>query len=230
MNDHEKIIQKYFDNTLSDEEQAVFDTRLKTDPKFAELVQSHEDIAIAFQIQEDQEVSALIKEIEHKRNNKPFFLKIAAAIAMFITGYYFLFNSSANYESYLETYPNVYHPITRGNSESKLDEAFNAYESEAYETAVKKFDELLADEKTPEIEFYKAMALLNNKKYNDAFTILSQLQQTSFDYQEETLWYLTVISLLNKKEQEAKTYLKFMENNAMKYKLKEREILLKKLN
>ncbi|WP_299676950.1 hypothetical protein [uncultured Tenacibaculum sp.] len=230
MNNYDEIIQKHFKNALNSEEQKLFNSLKETNEEFQVALKAHEDLMIAFQVNEDKEISNLIKDIEGKKKPKPIFLKIAAALVVFITGYYFLFLSSENYESYLEEYPNVHHPITRGNSESKLDEAFNAYESKSYKNAIVKFDAILSEEKSPEIEFYKAMALLNDKQYVKAENILQNLTQNSFEFKDETFWYLTILSLIKEDETNAKKLLITMNKENMEFKQKERKRLLNKLN
>ncbi|WP_442264591.1 hypothetical protein ACSIGC_09500 [Tenacibaculum sp. ZS6-P6] len=230
MNNYEEIIQKHFKNELNSEEQKLFNSLKETNEEFLVALKAHEDLMIAFQVNEDKEISNLIKDIEGKKKPKSVFLKIAAALAVFITGYYFLFLSSENYEYYLEEYPNVHHPITRGNSKSKLDEAFNAYESKSYKNAIVKFDAILSEEKSPEIQFYKAMALLNDKQYHKAENILQNLTQISFEFKDETFWYLTILSLIKEDETNAKKLLITMNKENMEFKQEERQSILKKLN
>lgn len=229
MNNYQEILQKYFSDELNGEEQQLFNTLKENNKEFIELLKEHEDMRAAFQILEDKEVSNFIKTIENKQNNKNTFLKIAAALTIFISGYYFLFYSNNNYESYLEEYPNVHYPITRGAAENNLYKAFSAYERKDYNLAIQQFDSLLTKNKTPEIQFYKAMALLNIDKKEKALAILQNLEKVTFEYTEETLWYLSITNALLNNKTLAKAYLMKMDKKNMKFKQKDRKELLEKL-
>ncbi|CAL2077310.1 hypothetical protein [Tenacibaculum sp. 190524A05c] len=230
MNNYQDLIQKYHSNKLNNEEQMLFDNLANTNDEFKALLKEHENLNAAFQIIEDNEVSDLIKNLESKNNDKNIFLKIAAAITIFITGYYFLFYSGTNYDSYFEEYPNVYYPITRGASENDLQKAFSAYEQQNYELAIQKFDSLLIENKIPEIKFYKAMSLLNMGKKDEALALLKELSVINFDYSEETLWYLSITSILLDQKDLAKYTLQSMNEKGMKFKKKERKEILDNLN
>ncbi|WP_157811868.1 tetratricopeptide repeat protein [Tenacibaculum sp. SZ-18] len=230
MSDYQNLIQKYFAKNLNVNERALFDSLKSNNEEFIALFNEHKKMHAAFQIIEDKEVSDLINSIENKKGTKNIFLKIAAVLTVFISGYYFLFYSGNNFDSYLDEYPNVHFPITRSETENDIYKAFSAYEQKDYKLAIEKFDNLLLKETTPEIKFYKAMALLSIDKKEQALSILKELQNFDFDYSEETLWYLSITHLLLDEKKSAKSTLELMDKQQMKFKKSQRQELLNKLN
>jgi tetratricopeptide (TPR) repeat protein len=230
MSDYKNLIQKFFAKNLNDNEQALFDSLKNSNEEFIALFNEHKNMHAAFQIIEDKEVSDLINSIEKEKGSRNIIFKIAAVLTVFITGYYFLFYSGNNFDSYLEEYPNVHFPITRSETENDMYKAFSAYEKKDYELAIEKFDNLLLKETTPEIKFYKAMALLNIDKKEQALSILKELQNIDFDYSQETLWYLSITHLLLNEKDSAKFTLELMDKQQMKFKKSQRLELLNKLN
>ncbi|MCH2034453.1 MAG: hypothetical protein MK202_13160 [Tenacibaculum sp.] len=230
MSDYKNLIQKYFAKNLNDDEQALFESLKNSNEEFIALFNEHKNMHAAFQIIEDKEVSDLINSIEKEKGSRNIIFKIAAILTVFITGYYFLFYSGNNFDSYLEEYPNVHFPITRSETENDMYKAFSAYEKKDYELAIEKFDNLLLKDTTPEIKFYKAMALLNIDKKEQALSILKELQNIDFDYSEETLWYLSITHLLLDEKDSAKFTLELMDKQQMKFKKSQRQELLNKLN
>jgi tetratricopeptide (TPR) repeat protein len=134
------------------------------------------------------------------------------------------------YNSNYSVYPNTYLPITRGYSENTSLKAFVAYENGDFENAELAFEKLLQMEANPNIQFYYALSLLNQDKFNLALTQFNQLDVDSSDYKPEILWYSSLIYLRLADVENAKNQLEKLKSLDTKFKSEETKQLLKELN
>lgn len=132
---------------------------------------------------------------------------VAAAVALLLVGVWFALqnnpakNSTELYAQYYEPFDNVILPVNRSNSnvpkENILQQAFVSYENGAYTEAEKLFTQLpdsLA--RTPDIQFYQGLVLLENGKNKEGQTILEKLiLQSDFQFQKQAEWYLALAYL-----------------------------------
>ena len=112
-------------------------------------------------------------------------------------------NSPAGiYASHYEVAPNIYHPVTRGNSDS-LTQAFMAYENGNYPEAVEKFSELIKVDRSIELKFYQAMAYAEIENYPLALKNLENIKRFQSDYLDDSYWYLGLFYLKTGKQPSA---------------------------
>ena len=179
-----------------------------------------------------------LRSIETSLNisKKKFNWRIAATITIIIglSGYFLLFNKSLSndelFSTYFSPYENVVAPIVRDQiTLSKKAQAFRLYEQEDYIKAIDGFNELTALDSidVSTINFYKANAYLELKKYENAKDFFSQASQNK-EWKNESFWYLALISIKLNDKDSALNYLKKLENQS--YKRKEVEDLMNILN
>lgn len=228
----EELIIKYFNNTLSKEEEIQFTSLLDTDDDFKTLFEEHKDMQMAFKINEKDELKGLLNTIDAPKKSilKILFNKtsaLAAACCLVFGVFYFANNSSSStiYETYFEEYPNVLEPVTRGKTTSN-SEAFAAYENKYYLEAEKQFKEILNTAPNNNIEFYYAMSLLNQHKTQKAEKVLSELKLKECDFKAEVFWYKALIAVKNKNFETAKKEIKSMNILNTEFKKEERIKLL----
>ncbi len=233
----EEFIQNYIANRLSDEDKTRFEELLKTDLEFQELYETHKEMAAAFQLSKSKEIKARLQALDHAEapvKTKSFFqskFRKIAIVAVLVLGMFFtinLLNSNGDlYETYFEVCPNTYLPVTRGNTQNNIQfEAFKAYESGDFKTAETIFKKILKAEKNTTIQFYYAMSLLNQDKFDLALAQLKTVQNKKFDYQVEALWYAALIQLKNKNIELAKQHLKVIQQLNKDFKTEEIQSIL----
>lgn len=233
----EEFIQDYIANRLSDEDKTRFEELLKTDLEFRELYETHKEMAAAFQLSKSKEIKARLQALDHEETpvkTKSFFqskFRSIAVAAVLVLGMFFmvnLLNSNGDlYETYFEICPNTYLPVTRGSTQNDIQfEAFKAYESGDFKTAETTFKKILETEKNTTIEFYYAMSLLNQDKFDLALAQLNAVQDIRFDYQVEVLWYAALIQLKNKDVKRAKQHLKTIQQLNKDFKTEEIQSIL----
>lgn len=92
---------------------------------------------------------------------------------------------AANYE----VYPNVYFPLTPGNTDV-MTEAFSAYEKGNYKLAAEKLEERLQSSSALELKFYQAMSYAEMGNLPLAIRRLEDIRRFDSAYVDECYWYL----------------------------------------
>ncbi|MFK7749981.1 MAG: tol-pal system YbgF family protein [Kordia sp.] len=228
--DTEEFIQNYIANRLSDAEKARAEELLKTDVEFQELYETHLELTSAFKISNDKALKKRFQQLDATETSidtvKKFnygMLRNITIAAIFIVGAFFAIDqftgNSDVFDTYFETYPNTFLPVTRGTTDKDAQfEAFKAYESGNYAKAQSDFVALLKKTNNPNIRFYYAMSLLNQKEYDLALKELNNLTVQNFDYQIESLWYAALIQIKNKDFKNAKGNLQTIQKLNSTYK------------
>ena len=93
------------------------------------------------------------------------------------------------YASNYETFPNLYHPVTRGNADL-MTEAFTAYENGNFSLAADKIGEQLKTSSALELKFYQAMAYGEMGNLPLAIGRLEDIRRFQSEYLDESYWYL----------------------------------------
>ncbi len=239
----ETLLYKYFENTLSSEEQGLFDKLLKEDPNFQEQVKFEEDVRKVIGDKERlvlkkklQEFETQLPKPEPRKNKfwKP--LRIAASITLlFAAGWYFYTMSFSVtpeelYASNYEIYPNTVYSITRGdiNDTSLERKAFESYEKNDVKAGIDHFEELSAKSGLDYVDFYLAQLYLANDQTQNALTKFEGIIKENSDFKTEALWYAALCKLKLNKPKEASPLLEILIENGS-YKKEESISLLKKL-
>ncbi|WP_417873822.1 tetratricopeptide repeat protein [Xanthomarina gelatinilytica] len=203
-----ELLEKYFENTLSTEEQLLFDERLQNDKKFKEAFEFHAELKNAVTISERQKIKSEIRsfEAQEKSTVKVFkfrkLLPYAAILVIAIsTGLYFYAHQNTTdglYAYHFEPYPNIETSILRSDGERSLEnDAFTAYDLEDYKKASGLFSKLL--EKDPKVyfRFYKAICLMQLENFDLALQQLDEIMPENSEYYEKAIWFraLTYLKL-----------------------------------
>ena len=236
----EQYIQQYISGKLTDADKKVFEKLLETDIAFQKELKLQQDLVAAFKLQEAREIKATLQDLEFKNinqvNKKTSFSKVwyLAIASILLVGFFLTNNTTPSgedlYNSNYSVYPNTYLPITRGNIENTSLKAFVSYEKGDFESAELAFEKLLQMEANPDIQFYYALSLLNQDKFNLALTQFNQLDVDSSDYKPEILWYSSLIYLRLADVENAKNQLEKLKSLDTKFKSEETKQLLKELN
>jgi len=241
--ENEELIHKYFQDTLTSEEQDQFDKLLKEDIDFKEQFEFENNVQ---QIIKDKERGVLKdklqkfeKEIKSSSDKKFLFwkpLRIAASIAIILTAGWYFYTASFSidteklYTANYEKYPNTKYAITRSSdSDITLEyRAFEAYEANNFQESIVLFTEL-KESKSPEyVDFYLAQSYLNNDQLDKAIVLFIDITTHKKEFSSESHWYLALAYLKNDKKEKA---IKALENLIQDggYKKVEATILLEKL-
>ena len=250
--ENKDLLYHYFSNSLTAEQEEVFQKLLENDTEFKaqflfeqnlkEVIKSEKTNALKEKLKGFESEITNTTRVEHfnTENVKPttsiFNYKnfaIAASIALLMGwfGYnsFFGTNYSNMYNDNFNSYPNTVYTITRGDTENTLErEAFVAYESKDYKTAIAKFDAFADDLQKEYFTFYKAQAYLNLEDTKNAKRLFAKVVADNKSFVAESVWYLALTSLKEENKTEAIKHLENLVAN-YSYNKEKAETLLKEL-
>lgn len=210
-----ELIEKYFNEELSDVELEFFKEELSRDKKFAEEVKQYEYVFGGLKEARVRKLKDKFKTFEHEiqieeaqqksnKNVNRLGVGLVSIISIILVSFsYYYFKSSVGVKSeqifaeYFTPYPNVVAPITRSADGVKRDVfiAMNYYDSMRYDEAIVEFDRLIErEEYKNEMLFYKAVALLAKGHSPEALMSFKLIEQTS-EFENQKKWYLALTYL-----------------------------------
>ena len=239
----ETLLLKYFNGSLSTEEQLLFEQYLIDDVDFNAQFEFEKNVQSVINDGERKTLKNKLQQFELKRTTvqptkinfwKP--IRIAASIAILVAASWFIYTSSIFdgpedlYASNYEKYPNTVYTITRGDAmDTSLErKAFEAYESERYTMAIEYFKELKAETGLDYVDFYLAQSYLANGDEQKAIEVFKKISSVNSDYKGEALWYQALAFLKLKMNNDAVSLLQTLSKEGS-YKQQEAKALLKKL-
>lgn len=206
--ENEDLVNKYFEHQLSEEEKVLFASLLQNNAEFAKEVEYQKKVKKAITLNEREALKQKLKSYETKTKFRPVYWFSAAVIILFLGGLaWFQLQSSTPeklYQEYYQSYPNVVAPTVRGDSEDNLQsDAFYEYDSGNYEKSLVLFSKIYADEGVDYALFYKAMSLMELKRYKDAISSFDQFKTADNNaFTPFVKWYkaLSYLKLNEKKK------------------------------
>ena len=214
--DKEQLLERYFENQLSQEEAILFQNYLKTDAFFAEEFAFQKSVKHAITLNERAELKQQLQSFETPKNNKKWVSKwsVAASIAVVLGAGYWFMNQSPNnielYEDYYQSYPNVVAPTVRGeNSEDIKSEAFYEYDNGNYEKSLVLFSKIYETDKDDYALFYKALSQMELQKTTEAIATFKQFDLGKNNaFTPFVKWYLALAYLKENQKEQAMPLLK----------------------
>ncbi len=241
-----QLTEKYFSNTLNEDEAKLFEELIKNDPEFRDEVEFQENLKQVCKAEDDLQFKKLMasfeEELEPEKKRltiyRKLYYKIAvAAVLIFALGWLATtismkrMSNTELYAAYFEPSKNVSFPITRSSSEEdKLTEAFIAYEDRNYATALTLFDQYYTETKDRTVLYYKANVLLATDQPAEALEVLEIVETSSSNLASRAHWYKALAYLKTNRQTEAVKELEILLKNKEDFKKKEAEKLLKELN
>lgn len=237
------IIEKFFSNSLTEDELLEFKNQYNSNPEFKKEVKFLESLKVVSGHEDDKAFKATLKgfEVEASKKHRTLFSKklypiitVAAilTIGLFISIYWFSNTSEKDlFATYFEPSKNVSVPIVRDeNSQNITTEAFILYAEKDYNKASVLFEKAYLAQNQSELLFYQGNALLalgHTTQAIEKFREHIKLQDT---LSNRSHWYLALAYLKNDDLENAKKELNTFINTNENFKIKEAKSLLKKLN
>ena len=233
MMEKETLLYKYFEGSLSQDEQLRLDRFLEEDEDFKEQFELEKNVQ---KVVRDAERSSQKKKLQQfeselleKDSSKITFwkpMRIAASIAILLGASWFIFNFGIFkgvddlYASNYAKYPNTAYTITRGdvNDNSLERQAFEAYELNDYQMAIHYFTELKDKTRLDYVDFYLGQSYLANGDTEKAIETFEKISAINSDYKSEALWYAAMAHLKLKQNKSAIPYLEsLLEDGSYKF-------------
>ncbi|MEJ1239755.1 tetratricopeptide repeat protein [Chryseolinea sp. T2] len=213
-----ELIEKYFDEDLSEYEMESFERRLKTDDIFRSLVEQEKYIIGAIRMQGLKDDLEQIKKIEaglkdpiapsgNIPGSRTWYLLAAAVVAIIIVARFALTSSVTTqdlYEDNFRPYPNVFQPAVRGQQQvDDRTEAFKAYNKSDFFRAATLFRAILERGNDPESLLLLGNCNLVLGNTDAAIANFSELNRTSPELSMQAKWFLALAYLKNGDESQA---------------------------
>ena len=233
----EELIQKYFKESLSEEELVEFNQLRAIDDNFVKEVIDYQSVLLAVQSAEREELKRNLQLLEKKKAKNSMYKKLAVAASFIgVIGIGSLIFSNMHpsgktlFAKNFEAYPNVVAPITRSVKPTKESEKyFVAYEKGEYKMAIEGFKKQLKSEDNGDIRFYIAMSYLNSENEDVALKELQLIKKNTTDFYPQVVWYQALIHIENENFDSAKELLNELIALESSYKKKEAKELLEEI-
>jgi len=240
------LIQSYLDRSLSGTEKEKLEKRLKEEPllktMYLELQQLISGIRYSHlrqKLEQLRTLEATLPEIKQdQQNGKQIFLQrywkplaAAACISILVVTSIFINRSedpAELYAAYFEPYPNIFEPITRGETDAnKRTSAFQAYEAKDYVQAASLFNELLKEKKEASVLLLLGNANLMLDKTKEARNNFITLINDVDEFDTQGKWYLGLSYLKEGDVKSAQLIMRELSNSEYSYAGKAKELLKK---
>jgi len=210
MNEERYILfDQYLENELSAEERTNFEKQLVEDQELASAFEIFKELNLHLENKfgNEQELKAFKKNLKSvskqhfKSKNpkviafKPWQYAIAASVAVLV-GLFVFQNINPSFEDYNN--PEMATFIERGDVNENLKLAQDAFNSKKYKTAIPHFEVVLQMNKSPEIQYFYAISLLEDNQFQKAETNFTELKSGTSIYKNKATWYLALSKLKQK--------------------------------
>ncbi len=241
MSDPLDLIERYFDDLLSDSERKDFENRLTTDEQFAQAFQLEKDLMDGIEMMGNKNLKEDLKvyykeEVEEKEKNKastkPNFISrrmwlAAASIAVLLIAFWWM-NRPTPERLYAEYFQPDFDFVEKGDADGLAVKAEAALKAEDYKRAFPLLEELVKVEpKRAEYILALGIALVEVENYHDAIPTLLRAGTASRYSQNEALWYYGLALLKQGNLEESYIILKQIPEYSARY--KEATALAKKI-
>lgn len=204
------LFDQYLQDELTSDEKANFEKQIAEDPEFAAEFMAFEtaqqQLENKFGIAAEREAfkENLMKVSDkhfHKNKSKvialrPWNYAVAASIVILLGLFFFNYGKNPVYEDYSQ-HEQAYF-TERGHANTTLKQAEIAFNAEKYKAAIPLFEKLLKESKSPEIQFFYGISLLEENKYEKAETVFEELQSGKSVYKDKATWNLALCKLKQK--------------------------------
>jgi tetratricopeptide (TPR) repeat protein len=212
------LIDRYIEGKLTNEDLILFEEKLKSDPEFAQDVETHKMAINVIFLHSRDELKKKLNDIHDNRMNKAFTMNVSYRVAASIA-VIFLVSSVVFYLAVIRTpdysklfddtfvpYQDMISQQSRGdNNENKtlINDAMNYYNQKKFDKAILIFDKILRSKQSNDaVIYYYGISCLGSKENNIAIELLSQLSVNPESmFYEQARWYLA-LGYLFKKDKE----------------------------
>ncbi|WP_316636204.1 tetratricopeptide repeat protein [uncultured Flavobacterium sp.] len=211
MNEERYILfDQYLQGELTVDERNSFEKQLSEDPEMASEFETFKNLHVQlenkFGYEEEREAfKANLKTISDKHFNtsKPkvialngWYFAAAASVIILFGLFFFNYNQNPVFEDY--NHPEKAAFTERGETKETLKQAEAAFNERKYTEAISLFETILKENKTPEIEYFYGVSLLEESQYKKAETVFNELKSGSSVYRDKAKWNLALSKLKQK--------------------------------
>lgn len=218
MNEERYIVfDQYLQDELSAEDKIKFEKELTEDSELASAFETFRELNLhlenkfgnADEFDSFKENLKSISNAHFKASKpkvitfKPWIYLVAASVAVLIG--LFLFNPKPNFEDFNQ-HENAYF-AERGAVDKNLKQAEEAFNAKKYAAAIPFFESVIKEKKTPEIQYFYGVSLLETNKIKEAEAVFNELKAGTSIYKNKAIWSLALSKLKQKDYESCKEIL-----------------------
>lgn len=211
MNEERYILfDQYLQGELTIDERNSFEKQLSEDHEFSSEFETFKEAQLRlknkFEYEEEREAfKANLKTISDKHFNtsKPkviglnaWYFAAAASVVILFGLFFFNYNQNPAFEDY--NHPEQASFTERGEAKETLKQAETAFNERKYSEAIPLFEAILKENKTPEVQYFYGVSLLEESQYKKAEAVFNELKSGTSVYKEKAKWNLALSKLKQK--------------------------------
>lgn len=220
MNEEQYIVfDQYLEGELSPEAKITFEKDLAQNRELAAAFETFQEVqgqlAIKFRIEQERTAfKANLKAISLEKNKvaspkvvlfKPWMYAVAASVVVAMGLFVFDFNGNPKFEDFNQ-HENAYF-TERSEANANLKKAETAFNAKAYAAAIPVFEDLLKQNKSPEIQYFYGLALMQNNQTKESEVVFKDLKLGNSIYVNKAIWNLALAKLKRKEYKSCKEIL-----------------------
>lgn len=210
MNEERYIVfDQYLADEMSFEEKTAFEKQLSEDQELAMAFEIFKELHLHLEQKfgTETEFKAYKKNIEsiskkHFKTKKskvidfsPWHYAVAASVTILV-GLFVFQNINPSFDDYNN--PEMASFVERGDVDENLKLAQDSFNAKNYKTAIPHFESILKVKKSPEIQYFYAISLLEENQFSKAEINFSDLRYGNSIYKNKATWYLALSKLKQK--------------------------------
>lgn len=217
--EHFLEFDEYLQGEMTVEDQLAFEQQLKDQPDLAMAFETYKEMHLHLENKFGQadELNAFKKNLkgiskEHFKKSKPkvialrpWYYVVAASVAVLFGLFFLNQNSNPTFEDYNQ--PETAFFTERGEANSNLKLAQDAFNAKRYKEAIPFFETILKVDKSAEIQYFYGVALLEENKLPEAETVFAALKTGNSIYKNKAIWSLALTKLKQKDYKACKEFL-----------------------
>jgi predicted Zn-dependent protease len=222
--------ENYLANEMSLEEKINFENKLENDTNLKNKLELYKETTQFLKVKFSSETSNFKENLESISNNhftasiakKPKVISlqskwfaVAAMFLVFIGVWFFNQQNNPTYSDFNQ-HENA-NFVVRGSVVTDLKDAEIAFNAKDYALAVGRFEKILQENSSPEIQLYYAISLLETGKTKQAEAIFIDLKNGTSVYSQKAIWYLALTKLKEKDFDACSVYLKQISEDSEEY-------------
>jgi tetratricopeptide (TPR) repeat protein len=234
-----EMIERYFDNEMSDQEKADFMNEVKNDVELRHLFDRERLLIDTVRFGAAKNNLQFLKDLDtalpsvtiESRTSKWVYYAAAASVTLLIVVGLFVFNADAPdpnklYAEYFSPYINVFEPTVRGQATpTNRGLAFQKYDEGEYAQAADLFSELVEESAEPGMLMLLGNSYLAIGQTQKAIPVFDDLAKKSSDLRFSAKWYLSLCHLAAGDQQKATQILQWLAATDNAYQTKAHHIL-----
>lgn len=211
MNEQNHIVfDQYLQGKMNVEERNAFEKKLSEDSDFALAFENFKTTNLQLEtkfgyeqehVAQNEKLKRVSDSDKKKKKNKatslrPWYYAVVASVVVLIALFYFNYDSNPVFEDFNHQEEATF--SERGGASVTLKETEIAFNARKYKDAIPLFEETLKNTKTPEIQCFYGISLLEDDQLVKAEAVFNELKSGTSPYKDKALWNLALLKLKQK--------------------------------